>query len=243
MTVAPTPPHQRAPHRYRLPLGAFLAGVLVGVAVLLLFRYDVFTGSSSSSGVQGSGIAATQTRELARFSSVELAGSNNVSIHVGGTQSVVVHADDNLIGRITTRVQAGTLLIGNTPGSFTTKSPMSVDVSVPALKALKLTGSGVISVTGIKTASVTVMLSGSGVLRASGSATRLDVTLSGSGDAQLNQLVAREVHAVVSGSGRILVTATKSLSAAVPGSGAIIYSGNPAQVTTSVTGSGAVIRG
>lgn len=211
--------------------------------MLLLFRYDVFTGSSSSSGVQGSGIAATQTRELARFSSVELAGSNNVSIHVGGTQSVVVHADDNLIGRITTRVQAGTLLIGNTPGSFTTKGPMSVDVSMPALKALKLTGSGVISVTGIKTASVTVMLSGSGVLRASGSATRLDVTLSGSGDAQLNQLVAREVHAVVSGSGRILVTATKSLSAAVPGSGAIIYSGNPAQVTTSVTGSGAVIRG
>jgi hypothetical protein len=51
------------------------------------------------------------------------------------------------------------------------------------------------------------------------------------------------VHAVVSGSGLIQVTATTSLDAAVPGSGTIIYSGNPPQVTTSVTGSGAVTRG
>ena len=87
------------------------------------------------------------------------------------------------------------------------------------------------------------MLAGSGVLRASGTATRLDVTLSGSGDAQLEQLAARDVHAVVTGSGRILVTTTKSLDAAVPGSGVIVYSGNPAHVTTNVTGSGAVTRG
>lgn len=241
MTVAPTPRHQRAPHRYWLPLAALLAVALVGVGVLL-FRFDVFTGSSGSNSVRGSGIPATQTRELAGFTSVELAGSNNVKIHVGGTQSVVVHADDNLLGRVTTRVQAGKLVVGNTPGSYTSKSPMSVDVSVPALQALRLTGSGVISVTGIKTASLAVTLSGSGVLRASGRAMRLDVTLAGSGDAQLKQLLARQVHAAISGSGRILVTATKSLSAAVPGSGAIIYSGNPAQVTTNVTGSGAVTR-
>jgi len=38
------------------------------------------------------------------------------------------------------------------------------------------------------------------------------------------------------------VTATARLNAAVPGSGAIIYGGNP-QVTSSVTGSGAVTRG
>jgi hypothetical protein len=39
------------------------------------------------------------------------------------------------------------------------------------------------------------------------------------------------------------VTATAGLSAAVPGSGAIIYSGNPPRVTSSVTGSGAVTHG
>jgi hypothetical protein len=38
-------------------------------------------------------------------------------------------------------------------------------------------------------------------------------------------------------------TATASLIAAVPGTGAIIYGGNPPQVTGSITGSGAWTRG
>ena len=67
-------------------------------------------------------------------------------------------------------------------------------------------------------------------------------TLGGSGLAQLDNLVARDVHAVVAGSGLIRVTATASLNAAVTASGAIIYSGNP-QVTSSVTGSGTVTGG
>jgi putative autotransporter adhesin-like protein len=244
MTAAPTPLHGRhAPHRMPLALAAVLLLALIAIAVVLLVRYDVFGISSGSNAVQGSGVAATQTRELQRFSSVELTGSNNVFVRVGGEQSVVVHADDNLLRHVTTQVQAGKLMIGSTSGSFTTRSPMSVEVSIPSLEALTLTGSGVISTTGIKSSSLTVTLSGSGVLRASGSATRLDVSLGGSGDAQLERLAARDVHAVVSGSGRILVSASNTLDASVPGSGAIVYSGNPVRVTTNITGNGAVSAG
>jgi hypothetical protein len=50
-------------------------------------------------------------------------------------------------------------------------------------------------------------------------------------------------RAVVTGSGLIRVTATASLDAAVPGDGAIIYGGNPPHLTTSITGTGAVLRG
>ena len=115
---------------------------------------------------------------------------------------------------------------------------MSVTISVPSLDALTLTGSGVIAVSDIEAASLTVRSPGSGVLRASGAATKLDVTLDGSGDAQLEQLIAVDARAVVSGSGRIVLTATQSLDASVPGSGAIMYGGNPREVTRSITGSG-----
>jgi hypothetical protein len=37
--------------------------------------------------------------------------------------------------------------------------------------------------------------------------------------------------------------ATTSLDAAIPGDGTIVYGGNPPQVSTSVAGSGSVIRG
>jgi hypothetical protein len=94
-------------------------------------------------------------------------------------------------------------------------------------------------VTGIDAPRLTVTLPGSGRLDASGTVTNLGVTLGGSGLAQLGNLTARHVHAVVAGSGLIRVTATTSLNAAVTGSGAIIYTGNP-QVTSSVTGSGTV---
>jgi hypothetical protein len=137
---------------------------------------------------------------------------------------------------------AGTLVIGDT-GSFTTRAPMSVEVSVPSLTALKLSGAGQISVTGINVPQLTLTVSGSGLVYAAGTATRLDVTISGDGQAQLSRLTARDVHAVVTGSGLIQVTATTSLNAAVPGDGEIVYGGNPSQVTTSVTGSGSITRG
>jgi hypothetical protein len=64
-------------------------------------------------------------------------------------RSVLVKADDNLLNRVTTDVKSGALVIGNTPGSLTAKSPMSVEVNVPSLNALALTGSGNIMVSGI----------------------------------------------------------------------------------------------
>jgi len=223
---------QAAPHRQRalitaLVLAVIAVLVLAAAVVALLAR-----GGPSSPGVQGSGVPAAQSRALARFSSLDLAGSNNVTVVVGGRQSVVVHADSNLIRYVTTRVVAGTLVIGTT-GSFTTRSPMGVEVSVPSLAAVRLS----------EARQLTVMLSGSGVLSANGTTSRLDVTVGGSGLAQLSDLVARDVRAVVTGSGLIRVTATASLNAAVPGTGAIIYGGNPPHVISSVTGTGAVTRG
>lgn len=226
--------------RSNLVLVAALVLLASTTVLLLVQRQD---SRNSSSTVQGSGIAATQSRHVAGFSGVELAGSNVVTVRIGAKQSVVVHGDDNLLGRITTQVRAGSLVVGNTPGSFSTKAPMSVEVTVPSLESLALSGSGVLTVVGLDTPALTATLSGSGVLHAVGTAAKLDITLGGSGDAQLDQLVARDVHAVVRGSGRILVTATASLNAAVPGSGVIIYSGDPAHVTTNIGGSGAVVRG
>ena len=92
-------------------------------------------------------------------------------------------AHDNLLGRVTTQVCAGVLVIGTT-GSFTTASPMSVEISVPSLQAVTL-----------------------------------------------------------SGTGRILVHATGTLQASVSGSGAVVYSDNPAQVIRTITGTGAITKG
>jgi hypothetical protein len=242
MTIVSAPHHDRqTPPRTKLQWAAFITLLILAAIGVVLLARDVLPGSSTSSGVQGSGVAATSTRALPNFSGIDLAGSNNVTVMAGARQSVVVHADANLLSRVTTQVKAGKLIIGDV-GSFEAKSPMYVEVSVPSLAALDLSGSGNITVTGIKASRLTVTLPGSGDISASGSVTRLNISIDGSGNAQCSGLIARNVDAVVSGSGDIFVTVTQSLDAKVAGSGAVLYSGNP-QVTTSITGSGDVTPG
>ena len=101
-------------------------------------------------------------------------------IHAGERQSVVVRADENLINRVTTEVRSAKLVIADTPGSFTTRSRMSVEINVPTLNSLALTGSGNIIVNGINTPSLTVTLPGSGTFTGSGTTRQLDVMIGGS---------------------------------------------------------------
>jgi hypothetical protein len=213
--------------------------ILLGLLIAVLVAVLVERGGNPPAGT-GSGDAAQQARALPPFTGVDLTGFNNVTVRVGAKQSVIVHADRNLLARVTTRVRSGTLEIGTTPGNLNAKSPMFVAVSVPALDSLRLQGAGNISVTGIDSQSLGVALPGSGNVEATGTATQLDVRISGAGTALLRGLVARDASAEVSGDGSIMLTATRSLDAMVSGSGTILYGGGPARVTQSVTGSGAI---
>jgi hypothetical protein len=230
MSVASTSTRRVAARRHGLWL---VIPVLLGLLALVVWLFS-----------QGSTVVA-QTRSVQPFGAVVLAGSNVVSVRVGAKQSVVVHSRKDMLGRVSTRVVGGSLVIADVPSNHPTKGPMSVSVTVPALRSLTLStsGSGVITVTGVNAPSFIVTVVGSGVVRAIGNTTSLDASVSGSGDVELGQLLARDVRAVVSGSGRIVVTATSSLHASVPGSGLIQYGGTPARVETSVTGSGAIVPG
>ena len=194
MAIVSAPHHSRqTPHRTKPQLAAFTALLILAAIGVVLLARDLLPGSPGSSGVQGSGAAATSIRALPSFSGIDLAGSNNVTVVAGTRQSVVVHADSNLLSHVTTQVKAGTLIIGDV-GSFNAKSPMYVEVSVPSLTALDLSGSGNITVTGIRASRLTVTVPGSGDISASGSVTQLDISIDGSGDAQFTGLIARNVE-------------------------------------------------
>jgi hypothetical protein len=236
--IAPT--HvRRGPDLHRHPL-TWLFVLALLVAIALLVEHDVFQKSDSPALTKGSGVAATATRQVGPFSGIELAGGNNVVIRVGAKQSVTVHGDANLLRLVTTDVRGKRLVIG-TRDSFITAAPMSVAVSVPVLDAISLSGSGRLTISGIDAELLTVTLDGSGAVFARGHADRVDASLTGSGNLELQRVVTRDAHAVVSGSGQIWLYATRSVRASLPGTGAILYSGDPPQVTKDVSGTGAVV--
>jgi hypothetical protein len=242
MSSAHTAIHPRkGPRRLQLVLMAL--GVLL-IAILIALLVDrIFFHSSRSPAGTGSGVAATQARSVPPFSGVDLAGDNNVTVRVGARQSVVVHADSNLLGRVTTRVRSGRLVIGTTLGNLSSKSPMFVVVSLPSLDGLRLQGNGNLAVTGIYSRNLTVELPGNGNIYATGTTTNVDVAISGHGTALLRQLIARDAKAALSGDGSIMLTATHSLTATVSGTGTVLYGGNPPRVTQTVTGSGTITPG
>lgn len=238
MSTGLRPIHRRSGLR---PLSLLSAiGLLLLAAILIALIVDgIFFRSSTPVGT-GSGVSAAQARTLPPFTGVEIAGANNVTVQVGARQAVVVHADTNLLGRVTTRVHSGILVIGTTPGSLSAKTPMFVAVSVPSLDRLTLQGDGNISVTGINSRSFTIELPGDGTINAAGTTAELDVTISGTGTAQLGQLVGRNVKAALSGDGSLMLTATNRLNATLSGSGTITYNGNPPHATKTVTGTGTI---
>jgi hypothetical protein len=238
MTTAPTHiPRGHAPRRISLVLLATLA--LAAISVGLLARHDS-GGSGSGNTIQGSGLAATVTRQVPAFHSVELAGTNNLAVHVGGPRTVVVRADDNLLKLVTTKVRAGRLVIAD-GGSFTAKTPMSVEVTVPTLSAVTLSGTGNVTVDGVQAKRFTAGLPGDGALTVTGKVDRLEAALGGTGDLRLEGLAAHDVVASLAGTGRLRVQATGTLRATVSGTGTIDYSGNPAKVTRSITGTGSIM--
>jgi hypothetical protein len=112
MATSPAPtPHRHVRRRFVLVSLCLLVVAAVAVGIVLAVRADD-TGTTSSTGVQGSGVPATQTRAVPAFTAVDLAGGNNVTVHVGRTQAVTVNGDDNLIKYVTTTVHDGTLAIG-----------------------------------------------------------------------------------------------------------------------------------
>jgi hypothetical protein len=241
MTIAPTSPPGRRTNPTGM-VGVVVLAVLVLTGLVLIARpgwIDRTVGSGDV--IEGSGRTVTETRDVAPFTSFDLAGANNVSITIGADQSVRVQADDNLIDLITTVVRGDELVISQR-GAFVPHGPMNVAVIVPSLQAVTLSGSGILTVEAVQADTLAVALPGSGTTRASGTANRLQATLDGSGDMRLSDLTTAQATAVVSGSALIQLVATEALDASISGTGTILYGGNPIQVTKNITGTGTIIE-
>jgi Putative auto-transporter adhesin, head GIN domain len=235
MAVVTGPVHERR----RVPwsrLGLVGLGAVVGVVVTA--TVVALARSDGGDTTQGSGVAVTESRELAPFAAIELAGESTLSVRVGPAQSVAVSADDNLVDNVTTTVRGDSLVI-DSRGRFTTEAPMDVTVSVPSLTGVTLSGTGTVIVDGVTGADVTAVLSGAGTLIVSGGADRVTAALTGVGTLDLAGLAAQDVTARLEGAGDVSVHATSTLDATLTGTGEIVYTGSPA-VTTHTTGVGSI---
>jgi len=190
------------------------------------------------SGVRGSGVEATETRDLPEFESIVLKGSGDVTVEIGDEQSVVVEIDDNLLEIIQTKVDDGELVI-DTEKSYSSKLGLKVRITMVEFDGIEISGSGDADVSGIDGGELQFKVNGSGNVNASGTADEVTIVVNGSGDVNLFKLEASEASVRIAGSGDVDVHATEELNVRIMGSGDVTYDGSP-QVEMKVMGSGDV---
>jgi hypothetical protein len=218
--------------------------LLIFIMVLCLFAttvsaHDLF--GLFKRGVKGSGDLTTESRDVKDFNRIKASGSFDVLVKVGEDYSLEITFDDNLIDIITTEVRGSTLYL-DSEESFSSRRSCKINITLPELNLVKLSGSGDIDVVNLNSNKFEYIVSGSGDLSASGKVDDLEVRVSGSGDIDTKELIAQNVYVIISGSGDVRVHAEESFEGRISGSGDIDYYGNPENVSTSVSGSGDISK-
>lgn len=204
---------------------------------------------------------AEQMRDVPSFKEVRLNGSMDVEITVGGSQSVKVIADDNIIDNIETDVRGDELRIGLENGHYSHIKVMRVVITMPEITGadihgsgdmtvkgakadrfeLELQGSGDATFSGAKFGDLEIELQGSGDIELDGTCMSIDIELQGSGDVDAGDMECETAKVSLRGSGDVEVFASKSADVGVHGSGDIVVRGEPGKLNSRVRGSGDII--
>ena len=221
----------------------FLTSILFAISTLVFIKSNMVT----SEQIMGEGELISKIKTVGKFDKVKTSGSFNIQLHYG-EPSVKVETYENLMDKIETKTENGSLYIGLKPGNYnnafhktmvhiTTNNLTQLEVgsagsimSSDTFKVdkidLRVSGSGSIKFL-VQANDVNANISSAGNLDLSGSATNLTAKTSGSGDLNALRFQVENADMVVSSAGMARINAKAITRASVSGSGNLIYKGNP----------------
>ncbi len=191
--------------------------------------------------VEGSGNRIRQMRSAGAFTRVIADDALDVEIAIGPRASIELEGDDNLIDRIRTDADDGTLHL-RVSGGYRVRRPMVARIIVPRLERVDLEASGDARISGLNGGRLLLTGLGSGSFDVDGAVDAVEVRIQGSGNAELGDLRAREAKILINGSGDARAHVTDTIVATVNGTGEIVYRGRPRFVTEDVNGTGRISR-
>ncbi len=218
---------------------------------------------------EGNGPVRSEERAVPAFTRIiEVRGALDADVRVGPARRVTVIVDQDLQRRVEVRVEGETLIVDSGdvtwrdfPAGFMPGTRRRVEIDAPALRAVRLSGSGDVAIEGGQgdlrlaiegagdlrwrgeAARLEVALHGSGDVALSGRADALGVSVEGSGDVDAANLRARSAEVAVDGSGDVRLRLDGGvLRASVSGSGDVTWSGEARVERATGSGSGSISR-
>lgn len=213
---------------------------------IYLFVIGILSASLSTAcndeTIKGNGKEKKEVRSIGMFDKISVAGSSDVRIEQGGTESVTIESDENLMEYIITVVENGTLNI-HTKDNVNLKptKDIVVHVSCKMLKAISSGGSGDIKTdTKLTGDALSISQGGSGDYKLDLAVDKLKISKAGSGDFTITGSVG-EMKISSAGSGDVKAKDLNCQNVDISSAGSgdfILRKGTPAKISN--VGSGEV---
>jgi hypothetical protein len=238
------------------------AGLLI--ASLAVLAACNLTANAQEGRETASGERTQRSYDLAGFDSVGLGGRHDVIVSVGHAHSVRAEGPSDVLDRLEVFVEGGNLEIRDEKRGWSSRNngdrpKATIYVTVPALKAVAIGGSGNIRIDRVRgdsfaasiggsgnidvqtldVRSADFSIAGSGDIRATGRAGRSNISIAGSGDAQLDGVESRNASVSIVGSGNAGLRSAGNVDVSIMGSGDVRVEGG-GKCRVSKVGSGSV---
>ena len=216
-------------------------------------------GLSDVTTVRGSGVVVEETREVSGIDGVNLATIGDLTIEVGGSESLRIEAEDNLMEYLETEVRGGNLRIEtqNRIRLEATK-PVKYYLTVKELETIEISSVGKIEAPNLEAEEFSITINSTGDLEigelnadtlevdigstgnlhiAGGEVKSQNITLGSSGNYTAQDLASDEADVRLRSTGSATIWVKDNLKANLSSTGDLRYRGDPTvDATTNSTG-------
>lgn len=179
----------------------------------------------------------SEIRKVGSFERIELAGALDLVVKASDSTSVRLIGEREDLALVATEVNKGVLLIRQRDGNpkrfdwsrlfQRLRSHVACEVSVPAIKALTVSGMCGVDARGLKGDAFAFKASGATSATFEGKVKTFELELSGAGTVEAKRLVAEQATLDLSGASHVTVNATRRLVIDASGASEVTYLGSP----------------
>ena len=223
----------------------FGAALVTGLVVANIFSFgrvgNLVKFSMDFGRVHGSGNVVKETREVARFTGIDVGSVFEVTVVAQSEQGVEIEADDNLMPLIQTEVRGGRLHI-ESDKRFKSGSPVRIRISVQNIDEIEVSGAANVSISDLKNDAIKIESSGGSKVTVTGETMNLKVETSGGAKVFTSELAS--INADIDGSGGSFVEVNVSgeLRTHISGGSHVKFVGTPTNVIVKKSGGARVSK-
>jgi hypothetical protein len=214
-----------------------------------LFKIAGVSGAALTAALYALSVTETlaqkisKTSDLTGFTKVQLNTSSDINIKMGNTYSIEMVGDEERIGNTILEMKNDTLKIKHKKANFhyDNDQDMVINVVMPDIESMQINGSGDAEIEGVDNASLDLNVNGSGDLYVNGKSEELEISINGSGNISMSEVMGKDVEISINGSGDVELDGgtCQSLEIDIHGSGDVEAKDMKCQdVNVEVAGSG-----